>query len=490
MTSTQTNFLEDTFLDYLNKNFTPLDLHQFSPEHTTEIYNKLEEAIPMETLLCCDNLISQHLKSFFNDLGTLEVNIEPFKHISITTNIDQNTIETVKLLKHYQDHFEHIEDSNLLIVNEKITKSIFEHIQSDQDTFRHHIRMSLPLVEDIGQKYAILFGKSRITVRKHLDSAATEKRFSGLPACELEALTKKYFPDIDDELPQLMEKPLQTRFLFQRMTNEEFETTHIKILQEEILKIVQIRSRQDKEVMLALTNYILRQQFDILHQMISELLINSIILKNPKAEQFLHFYTQGVISISGQKYQIPPLIDSTGKVWSIANILSIAGQYQGYQQAYEKKVTYIDNMDTVLENIDSEIMQAAQTIKKIKSGAAQHHQELQSTADKIQKIRHTFQSQGELLDPDHKRTLSHTVSELETLEREQMAIRNQFEKGVSQATKDYSDLKYKKTSTQERYNIEIDKLEELEEKHKDIIQKYDLMISAVVKALTGKKAKV
>lgn len=490
MTSTQLDFFENTFLDYLNKNFTPWNIDQFSPEQTTEIYNELEASIPMETLLGCNHLITKYLVDFFNGLGSLEIKIEAFKHISVTTDIHKDTVTAYKLLKHYQKHFEHKEDSNLLTINEQITKAIFDKLESDQDSFRHHIRISLPLVEDIGQKSAILFGKSRITVRKHLESGSKEKRFSGLPVEELEALTKKYFQDIDSELPQLMKKPLQTRFLFQRMSNQEFEATHIKILQEELLKLIKIRSRQDKGVMLALTNYILRLHFDMLHTMIAELLINSIIFKNPKAEQFLSFYTQGVISMGGQKYQIPPLEDTTGRIWSVANIISISGQYQGFQQAYEKKNTHIDSMDTVLENIDDQIMQAAQTIKKIKSGAAKHHQELQATADKIKKIRHTFQSQGELLDPSHKLTLNHTVTELETLEREQIGIRNQFEKGLSQATKDYADLKYKKTSTEERYNIEIDNLEALEEKHKDIIGKYQLMITAIVKALTAKKTKI
>ena len=490
MTPKQSEFIKETFCDFLDQNFTPWNINHFSPEHTVAIYTKLQESVPMDVLLNASTQLNKHLESFFHHLGTLEVKIDPFKHISVTTNIDKKTMKSFQLLKHYQPHFEHKEDSNLLIIHEKITKTIFDQLECEQDDFRHHIRMTLPLIEDIGENYAILFGKSRITVRKHLNTSSSEKRFSGLPAEDLEALSIKYFKDLKVELPLLMKKPLQDRFLFQQMSNQEFESNHIKILQQEILKLIKIRSRQDKEVMSALTNYILRQTFDILHSMIAEQLLTQVIEKNPKAEQFLSFYTQGIISIGGQKYQIPPLEDTQGKVWSVANIINVAGQYQGFKQSFEKKSSHVNSMDNTLENIDDEIINAGNTIKKIKAGAIQNNQELSHTAAEIQKIRHTFQSQGEQLDAEHKAKLVHTVSALEDKEREQMVVRSQFEKGLSKAEKDFSDLKYKKTTTTERYNSEIDNLDELENKHKEIIQKYELMLGSVVKALTGKKVKV
>ena len=490
MTREQSDFLKETLLEYLKTNFTPWNLNKFSVDNTLELYDKLQQSIPMETLLTCDQQITKHLKTFFHDLGTLEVKVEAFKQITIKTNIDPLTMKTYQLLKHYQAHFQHSKDANLLVINEKVTQVIFEKLQSEQDAFRHHIRMSLPILETLGDNFAILFGKSRITVRKNINSSSAEKRFSGLPADDLDALMKKYFKDIDEELPLLMEKRLHERFLFQTLSNQEFEATHIKILQEEILKLVKIRSRQDLEIMLALTNYILRLKFDLLHSMIAELLIDRVVDKNAKAEQFLSFYTQGVVSFNGQKYQIPQLEDSQKKLWSMPNIINTAIQYNNFHLAYDKKANYIDDMDNTLEHIDDDIIQAGATIKKIKAGALTHHEGLSATAAQIQKIRHTFQSQGHTLDAAHKEKLQHTVKDLEAKEREQMVIRDQFDKGLSQAQKDYSDLKYKKVTTLERYNSEIDHLETIEQKHKDIITKYELMISAVVKALTGKKIKV
>ncbi len=408
----------------------------------------------------------------------------------MSNQFDQQQTHTYKLLNHFKDYFEFIEGSNLLIINEEITKKICDALKCEDQAFRTNIRATLPHVVDIGSTYAILFGRSRITVRTNLKESSQEKRFMGLPSEALEEIVQKHFKNLDEEIPHLMKETLINDFNFQTMSNELFESEHIKYLQNGLMKIIKRRSNQDNEVRKALTNYILRQQFNKLHEMLAEQLLEGVINKNPKAEQFLKFYAQGMIVIRGEKYQIPQLIDIQGTLWSMANITNVAFQYQSYKQSLLKKDSHIDQMGTILDTIDNDIAKALSNVKILEQTYQQNKLKLQQTAEKISTIRHTFSSEGDKLDEMTRNNLGEKVKSLEKEERDQIAALQQQEKALGMAQKKHSDLQYKKSVTTERHDNEIDLLEETQETHEDIEKKYRLMLTAVVKALTGKKRKV
>lgn len=489
MTDAQIAFFREVFLDFLQINFTPWTLEQFSALDSEKIYQKLETHIPKELLLISELAVIHSIENFFNNLGKIEVKVEPYKNISITTNIDPNTLKALELLQEHQANFDIKRDSNLLIINESITATICDQLKLKKEDFRKAMRATLPLIEDLGKSHAILFGKSRITVRTHLDKASSEKRYLGLPPEELEALVQKYFNDVQKEMPELVNKALQKRPIFQTLSNQEFETTHIKILQEELITILGSRSQQDKGILKALANYILRQQFHDLHMLLAQQLIQLVVERNPKAEQFLFYYTQGTISINGQKFMIPPLKDSEGKLWSIANITSTAVQYQNYQQALQKKDTLLNTMEETLNNVDEEIILSSKSVHSVKDDFEKNLQKLKQTGKKITEIRHQFQSQRERMDFQYETKLSSVVAELELQEKKEMQRDKELEKSLIKSEKVFADLKYKKSATIDRYNTEVDKLEEFQQLNKEIITKHELMLFAVMKALMSKKSR-
>ena len=475
--------------EFLKKNFTPWILHTFSENHNQKLFEELQALFSKTEILELKEEINKAIITFFNKLGAIKITVVPFISIRIETSIRESTIATYKLLLEYQDDFEIVEGSNLLIIKEDITQTILNTVKSDYDIFREDIRATLGLVIDLGTSYAILFGKSRITVRTKLKEAIREQRYLGLPPEELDAIMKRHFKDSDREIPLLMQDFLLENFDCKKMTNAEFESNHIKLLQKGLNQILKHHSNQDKEVIKALTNYILRLQFDNFHRMIAEQLLKAMV-KDYKAEQFLNYYTQGVIAIQGDKYQIPMLEDINGTIWSLVNIKNVTLQYQRFIESLEKKGNLIDQMGEVLDNIDAEILKAHNDVKKVEFAESDNSNKLQDIGKLIQAIRHTFQSKGKSIKKDERASLEKELEILEKKERDFILSQRQYEQALGIAQKTYSDLEYKKNTTHERHDSEIDNLENMQESNNEVLQKYELVLTAIVKALTGKKIKL
>ncbi len=475
---------------FLQKNFTPWNLNTFSQEHDQKLFKEIETQFSKAEVLEFKEEMTKTITSFFNKLGEIKITLVPFISIRIETTIRESAKATYDLLLQHQDDFEVVEGSNLLIIQEEITQSILKTVNSDYDTFREDIRATLGLVSDLGTSHAILFGKSRITVRTKLKESTNEKRYLGLPPKELDDIMRRHFKNPNQDIPKLMQDFLTDNFNFKKISNEEFESNHIKILQQGLQKILKHHSNQDKGVIKALTNYILRLQFDNFHKILAKQLLASILNKDYKAEQFLNFYSQGVIGLHGDKYQIPKLQDTHGDIWSLANIKNIALQYQNFLLSLEKKEDLIDQMGEVLDTIDSEILKAHQDAKKVEFVESNNANKLREVGEKIQEIRHTFQSKGKAITKEERATLDKNIESLEKEERDLIVLQRQHEQALGIAQKAYSDLEYKKKTTHERHDSEIDNFENMQESHNEIIQKYELMLTAIVKALTGKKIKI
>jgi hypothetical protein len=490
MTEKQLQHLNHHVSNFLSQNFTPWDLHEFSELHTKQLFTLLLNHYSESELLGLESELRSCFLDFFNKMGRINVKILGLEDITITTTMRESTQKAFTQLQHYQSNFEVKKDANLLIISEQITEKMFKHLNIDMVYFRDDIKATLPHVIDIGKNYAILFGKSRITVRTKLNEESNEKRFLGLPEKDLKELTASLFKDLDGDIAKLMKPYLEREFNFKIMSNDFFEAQHIKLLQEGLIKILQKRTQQDDQAIKGLANYILRLQFENLHLILAKQLLTRVLSHDHKAEQFLNYFTQDKISINSIKYKIPSLKDRKGNIWSFSNINNVALQYRNYMHTVEQKSAVIAEMSEVLAGLDKKISLAGELREKAESAEASNQKEMQENAKKIRGMRHIFQAEGHNLDKKRKEAMNREIKALTHLESDFMVQQRECERTVGITKKAHSDLLYKQNFAKERITTENSNLADIKKVYHDIQDKYDLTLSAITHALLGKKAQI
>jgi len=488
-----TKLLIHTVTKYLHDEFDPESLSEFHDADALKLFSQLKQIMPIPSIVKRLDQIKDVFVKFFNNLGEITVEIQNLENIKVSTNIDPRKIKAMRLLENYAEHLDDSQGPNLLILNEEITNKLRNDLKCQSDeSFRNIIRHVLPFVFEVGDKYAVLFGKARITIRIHMEKPSEEKRFNGLPEEELENLVASLFPDMDKELPLLMKRAFVKVIDFGVISNAEFEQKHIKIMQQELTSIINLRSDQDKEINKGISNFILRKQFDTYHQLLADQLITAIMNKKGNAEVFLNYYTQKNITVAGVKYKLPPLIDSQGTIWSLPNIKNIASQHNNDLAELTKKNDFIEKMEKILDTIDDDIKKEQTEANEAKTAFEKANNELHELGNmlsvnrgQLKKLRST---NG--FDTAKEAEFMEYISTLEKKEFELMKIRDSSDRNVTKQENDVKAMISKKQNTTIRLNSEIDKLEQTQKHMSDLQRRFELMLEAIGSALSKKKEKI
>jgi hypothetical protein len=206
-----------------------------------------------------------------------------------------------------------------------------------------------------------------------------QNRFNGYSAEEIEQTHKDVFHKNSVEEEYFIKnalKPTYTADLnFRTITNGYYEEKALKIIHSAIAKELSNYVSLEKDFLLGLTGYIMRRNFEKIHEFLAVQLIECVYEKNANANNFLMYYDGSVILIDNKKFKRPSLETQAGEKWNNASLIGICNLWMNTKkkkQQYEHKL--IDT-DMKIEQLES----ALEYIKPEK----QHHENIIATTQPV-----------------------------------------------------------------------------------------------------------
>ena len=488
MTKNQIIELEKNILSYLHKNYDHESLYKFDIMDWKHILKSITRDLSSDDVSASKIILKRTLQDFLGSYGTVHLMMNP-ESVRVKIEVDKQLIYTIKLLEHFSQHLKQNSET-LYCFDEAVTQALVEKLNLEEEAFRETVRSAIPYVFDLGERYSILFGNEKIIIRTFIEKGGNEKRYSGIPKEDLEALAQTIFQDIKADFITIFTPILEKRVDFSTINNLYFEVNIIKIIQKELMTFLKKKVSQDTETIKALANYILRENFYNAHEILAKKLLANVIARELNCETFLSYYIKGTISEGGIKYKVPSLLDKDGVMWSIPNIKNVTMQYENLQKDLQKKVDIIEKMEDVLDHIDEDIKSEKETLLAVKRESLKASQGLINIVKNLDVCRQSIKvvRSSKTVDQVKEKALVEQLQNLLKQENDFVTKNQSSDPAITKQENRVRNIISKKESTIIRLNTEIDKVEAMEEKSEKLISRYNQILSSLATALSQKRA--
>jgi chromosome segregation ATPase len=351
---------------------------------------------------------------------------------------------------------------------------------------------SLREAYSLDKKDAIYMLDSTITIKLYqFDDTMAERRFEGLPSSELAALKVELFQNsVTEFLDTMIKVVLKSRLDINLIDNDFFEKHHLKILQQEFRKIITKKMKQSEVVSRAFSNYLLRENFLLVHQKIAIHIIALLQERTPKAENFLKYYSGGTKTFEGIKYQIPQIIDCNERVWVMRDIKSITYHYYKNEQAVERYKKICSKFENIVEVSQHQKEEAKKRLNEYECelqgvirDIAQIQNELSESEIELTMVR----SNSENIERKMVISVNDRIAELKSELREVFQEKSEFSKEILKLNTEISTLKEKIEHAKNMMQKELSNKQEHLKKEREAKENYHLMIDALAYALIKKR---
>lgn len=338
---------------YLAETFDPTDTDvSFTTEQTAELHNRLlasdpdyrsktEQKEEVRRAFGDFYIKVANVALFFKGTEQIIVKLIPFRHDPDESVHIKKVSDYLLSTKHKfgkDDRQKHI----LTIPNEHveaITRLLHE-IPPPVDT-RVIFRKAITEVFELEKRDSVFFMNGKVVIR-FFKRIKEERRFEGLPPEEVKKIVETIYPengeaDMAGDLDMIISTTADTTLNFAEIDNLFFNTRHIKVIQEGLVSFYKTKIEQDETVVNAVANYIFRESFYYIHELLAEKLLDLIEHKNKNAEAFLRYYNGSTSIQNGEKYIIPEIVDEEGQKWNIAAIVNFISQFVKNKALITKK---------------------------------------------------------------------------------------------------------------------------------------------------------
>jgi len=365
--SDMSNQISQFILIYLRKN---LDVEfyasDFSQEHLDTLMKELFEHFSKEKTMSRMTTIRTAIQDHFLDFsqecevsivdGKIEVKQKLQEGVK-SKDEDKAFISMHNSLKKLKEQREEYQlQSYLLSYPQDILEGLYNNFASmsyaqDLTQLRNILRQHLEEEFELQTRDIILFLRKKLYVRYFVDMRVTAKgenrRFEGMDSEALEVVYQKNFPDnFEDILLEMAPDVILDALDFSRIDNFAFKAKYIEVFRTLVdVAMAEYLEGVDEEVVRALNGYILRLHFDTLLYLCAQILIEKVMQRDRKADEFLRFYNgETIINKSGNNIKKPFVEDIKGNRWNYNSIFSIMTQCIQYDVQYTQQVKLLKEM--------------------------------------------------------------------------------------------------------------------------------------------------
>ncbi len=486
-------FTRKYLLNTLAEDFYASD---FSQKHFDALLNELFSMFGEEKTLARTKTIATCIVNHFKYYAQ-ECKVEITGRMIKVRNTFQEGVSTaemdraciglnVSLQKLVSDKKEYALQEHLLCFSQDILQSLFQKfldtpLQQDYKNLRNTIRPAVQKSFELSSKDIVLFLRQKLYVRYFVDirkiSQDDNRRFLGMSPELLEGLYKEHFPEnFSDVLLDMAPDVIYDALDFGRIDNLMFKAKYIEVFRALVdVAMSEYTGSLDKENVLALNGYVLRLHFDSLLYLCAEILIDMVMKRDRKADEFLRFYNgETVVGSNGKKIKKPFVIDSKQNIWNYSSIFSVMTQCSQFEHFHKQEVSAVKEAEKYLQ-------EAEQALAVSKANEKACSEQFKLLKDEL----HTCTTQKNrllnILKPNKEES-----AELRRKRQEEKALLEKHDKVFS--TKGELTLKYENAQITHRNRIkqlEAAKraLESLEKKGEDLYQQQDNIFAALAKAL-------
>lgn len=470
--------------EYLIETFDPNNTESvFTNEHSQELNQKLLAHDPdyrtdaekkEEIHRAVNNFYRNTAKAalFFKGTDQIILRLIPYKSDpDETVHIQKITayLETIS-----QELDQEKREKNILLIPEEHLANmerILHEISTPVDS--HQIlRKAFSQALHLDTRDSVFFMNGKAVIR-FFQRSAVERRFEGLPAEEIKKIAEELYPPGGDnemagDLDMVISTLSDTTLNFAEIDNLFFNTRHIKIIQEGLVRFYKDKISQNETVIKALANYIFRESFYYIHELLAEKLLELIERKDKNTETFLRYYNGSTFIQNGQKQVTPEIVDEGGQKWNIAAIVNFMSQFSKNKTVISKKETSI----RIFRSEEKELAVTLAASTQIQDAAAS---EKTHSPDMVQKMQKLVETNRGVLAKDHA---DHSKYSLDGLSPEE--IYEEFQKSIRDMNKRIDFLHMRIESDQKA-------IDEIKGKFAEQQKQYDMLIIAISEVLMDRK---
>ncbi len=360
-----------------------------------ELFGVFGEEKTLSRMTTISRAIADHFKSYFQECE-VAVNGRQIK----VSNIFQEGIETAEIDKAsfglalfinklLEDKQTYALQEFLLSFPEEIVQKLYERyahtsMKDDYKTLRNSIRLCVEDTFELDPKDIVLFLRKKLYIRYFVDQKnlkqSENRRFMGVSPEYLEEVYKENFPsDFETILLDMAPEVISDALDFGRVDNLRFKATYIEVFRTLVdVAMAEFTSSLDKDTVLALNGYVLRLHFDKLLYLCAQMLIDMVMKRDRKADEFLRFYNgETMVGSNGKKIKKPFVVDVQQNIWNYSSIYSVMTQCAQYDTQHKKQIKAIKEAHGYHEN-------SKQLLEVSKNNEAKCSQELRLVKHELQ----------------------------------------------------------------------------------------------------------
>ncbi len=282
------------------------------------------------------------------------------------------------------------DQDNILVIPERYLEEM-EHFLKEISipvNSRQMIKKALFEAFKLKEQDIILFMNGKVVIRffcQESGGVSCERRLEGLPYDEISELMDAFYqnnPDNDmaSDLEMIISTLTDSTLDFREIDNAYFDRYHIKLIQEAIVEFIRRKMSQPEIILSAAANYIFRESFYFIHELLAEKLLELIAKRDKNAENFLRFYNGETTMSHGQKFIINEIIDDKGQVWQVSMIQNFISQYSKAEAKVKKTELTLRALSSELAELqmdESDTIDAKRRMEFLRLKTGTMHEELQ-----------------------------------------------------------------------------------------------------------------
>ena len=502
-------------IDFLSTRFPKKrELEKFSSVDTQALYARLHQHASKEEVLANRGELRRAFLDYCNDtnrcvvlfrgLETITVKLTPMEPINEASETFKALVSALKGEENAIFSASGRED--ILVVAQPLVDRLREILRSHQPPVdpKEALRRAVRQGFNLSPKDAVIFLGGQIYVRIFVSPqkrvyGRVDRRFGGLPPEELERLKHAIFKEsVATTLQGVMDELVQNELNFSQVTNDAFEKSALVLIQSKIVDFLQSRMEEDHEVLEAFGAYLLRENFQMIHEELAQALLEKAMAGDEGAERFIKHFSGDVAVQDGQKYQLPEIVDRHEMRWNFSTIKAIASQFYRDRDQIESRMEQVQLTRDEYAGIDDEIAQARLALEKAKKEQLSVKITVEENGNALAKLREALaEARKEAARKGESDEVKASIANLNNQIREATAKdeglfkeRSRADIRVKECEKQLETLERKKLTLERKLKEDENRLKEWMKGQQEMIDKYETMVEALARALMKKKIKI
>lgn len=498
--------------EFLIQNFDPACREcVFTPEHTQALNQKILEFDPTYQALRTEKKEEIRLAFtdfyinvakvalFFKGMDEIIVKIMPYE-----THPDEEKY-IKKICAYVQSIAEELDKVNdqesILVIPQEYMAQIqhfLKEIPVPVDS-RMMIRKAVHEAFKLDEKDLILFMNKKVVIRFFCEATGCERRFEGLPQSEIEEIVAALYSNEDEndmaaDLEMVIATLSDSTLDFSKIDNHFFDTKHVKIIQHALIDFFRAKISQEEIIIKAVANYIFRESFYYIHELLAEKILELIERKDKNAELFLRYYKGDTSIHNGEKYVTPEIIDEEGQKWNISTIVNFISQFSKNKATIKKKESNIRLYTTEKDDLVLRINESTRVEKSIKGDTRHAQKEFEQIVSQLERNDQSL-NRGHVKQMKSRHGLEEDDSLVLDMRRSAgknspAAYKHDVQESYKELQKSITDMGKRVDFLNMKIDTEQKGIEEIQEKFDEQTDKYDMLVIAISEVLMSRKTPV